>query len=201
MQRLLICYPKLFACQSKFDRKVTKITRKLTEFSVITLADPHGFIQTLLGGDSRVTGIETVSDYAHTHPTHAIIFDDGEEFTELRTWLLSRSIPTRWVKTPLTRVINLKHHPEYADHSAAEGYVYIGRGSYWGNPHAMQESGESREEVIRKYRYDFEFNKFINIDPVRVHELAGKRLGCFCKPAPCHGDVLADFLNRYDDGN
>ncbi len=31
-------------------------------------------------------------------------------------------------------------------------------------------------------------------------ELAGKRLGCYCKPLPCHGDVLlkllAEFLDR-----
>lgn len=53
--------------------------------------------------------------------------------------------------------------------------------------------------MIRKYRYDFEHDKFLNIDPKRVHELAGKKLGCFCSPDICHGDVLADFLNRYDD--
>jgi hypothetical protein len=41
----------------------------------------------------------------------------------------------------------------------------------------------------------------LNIDTSRVHELAGKRLGCFCKPALCHGDVLADYLNSYDDGS
>ncbi|MCG6418638.1 DUF4326 domain-containing protein [Vibrio fluvialis] len=28
----------------------------------------------------------------------------------------------------------------------------------------------------------------------------GKRLGCFCKPDDCHGDIIAEFLNSYDDG-
>ncbi|TBV87515.1 DUF4326 domain-containing protein, partial [Citrobacter freundii] len=28
----------------------------------------------------------------------------------------------------------------------------------------------------------------------------GKILGCHCKPYPCHGDVLARFLNELDDG-
>jgi hypothetical protein len=28
-----------------------------------------------------------------------------------------------------------------------------------------------------------------------VLALRGKRLGCFCKPAPCHADVLASWVN------
>ena len=79
-------------------------------------------------------------------------------------------------------------------------YEYIGRGSYWGNPYSMYEEGEDREEVIRKYKYDFDFEKFPNKEKSEVYKLAGKRLGCFCKPTPCHGDVLADFLNAWDDG-
>jgi hypothetical protein len=30
----------------------------------------------------------------------------------------------------------------------------------------------------------------------RVLELKGKQLGCFCKPLSCHGDVLAEWLDR-----
>ena len=64
----------------------------------------------------------------------------------------------------------------------------------------MHDEGESREEVIRKYKYDFDFDKFTNKKKDEVYKLAGKRLGCFCKPQACHGDVLADFLNSWDDG-
>ncbi|WP_420902511.1 DUF4326 domain-containing protein [Pseudoflavitalea rhizosphaerae] len=31
----------------------------------------------------------------------------------------------------------------------------------------------------------------------RIHQLKGKRLGCFCKPFPCHGDVIAAYLNSF----
>ncbi|ASF45912.1 DUF4326 domain-containing protein [Methylovulum psychrotolerans] len=31
-------------------------------------------------------------------------------------------------------------------------------------------------------------------------QLRGKVLGCHCKPAACHGDVLANYLNSLDDG-
>ena len=26
--------------------------------------------------------------------------------------------------------------------------------------------------------------------------LRGKKLGCWCKPDPCHGDVIIDYLNN-----
>jgi hypothetical protein len=29
-------------------------------------------------------------------------------------------------------------------------------------------------------------------------ELKGKRLGCFCHPQPCHGDVLAELAELAD---
>lgn len=31
-----------------------------------------------------------------------------------------------------------------------------------------------------------------------VLSLRGKRLGCFCHPSACHGDVIASFLNEKD---
>ncbi|EEY71129.1 hypothetical protein VHA_002988 [Grimontia hollisae CIP 101886] len=59
----------------------------------------------------------------------------------------------------------------------------------------MYENNETREEVIRKFKYDFDFDKFPNKEKSEVFKLAGKRLVCFCKPESCHGDVLTDFLN------
>jgi hypothetical protein len=29
----------------------------------------------------------------------------------------------------------------------------------------------------------------------RILVLKGKTLGCFCKPNPCHGDVIAEYLD------
>jgi hypothetical protein len=79
--------------------------------------------------------------------------------------------------------------------------VYIGRGSEFGNPYALGFDGD-REEVIRKFAYDFE-RDFLRggvefKEKLKQHK--GERLGCHCAPAPCHGDVLAEFLNSLDDG-
>lgn len=73
--------------------------------------------------------------------------------------------------------------------------VYIGRAGhgfdgYFGNPFRVQ-SGNALE----KFRAYFNFR--IESDPTfrrRVLDLRGKRLGCFCAPGPCHGDVLAEWI-------
>jgi hypothetical protein len=78
----------------------------------------------------------------------------------------------------LTRVVN-RHFDKYD--------VYIGRGSKWGNPFIIGIDGD-REEVIELYRqYILGSPKLLASLP----ELQGRRLGCSCKPAFCHGDILA----------
>lgn len=68
--------------------------------------------------------------------------------------------------------------------------IYIGRGSKWGNPFPI--SGEnSREKVIDEYRfYLWSQIKSGEVTTDDLLSLNGKRLGCFCKPKPCHGDVI-----------
>ncbi len=67
--------------------------------------------------------------------------------------------------------------------------VYIGRGSKWGNPYKIGKDG-NREEVIAKYETYIMNKPELLAD---IHELKGKVLGCYCKPAACHGDILAQL--------
>jgi hypothetical protein len=69
--------------------------------------------------------------------------------------------------------------------------VYIGRGSMWGNRFRIGVDGD-REEVIRKYE-----NWLLgNMELVsKLYLLKGKDLVCWCKPLPCHGDVLVSLVN------
>jgi hypothetical protein len=84
----------------------------------------------------------------------------------------------------------------------SSGYdVYIGRAGKsqdgnFGNPFRLR-AFEERGATIERYRKYF--HNRMETDPEfkrRVHELKGKTLGCFCKPYPCHGDVIADYLNN-----
>jgi hypothetical protein len=70
--------------------------------------------------------------------------------------------------------------------------VYIGRPSIWGNPFVIGKDG-SREDVVRKYK------AWILSKPELMKQLSslkGKTLGCWCAPAACHGDVLAELANK-----
>ena len=71
--------------------------------------------------------------------------------------------------------------------------VYIGRGSKWGNPFRIGRDG-TRKEVIQMYEKWLRRNKKLMND---IGELEDKILGCFCKPLPCHGDVLVKLVMEY----
>ena len=80
------------------------------------------------------------------------------------------------------------------------GDVYIGRAGkgedgYFGNPFPLERESE-RPAVL--HRYKRWFLSRIQKDPefaARVQALKGKRLVCFCAPKPCHGNVIAEFVN------
>lgn len=75
--------------------------------------------------------------------------------------------------------------------------VYIGRGSKWGNPFKIGEK-YSREESIRKFtQYFYRGIKSGKFTIDEILELDGKRLGCFCKPQSCHGDVIVRAVEYY----
>lgn len=83
----------------------------------------------------------------------------------------------------MTRVVNVRH----------EGYdVLIARPSKWGNPFQIGRDG-SRKQVIKLYEIHLRRRPDLL---VALPELAGKRLGCHCKPEACHGDVLVKLLNE-----
>ena len=72
--------------------------------------------------------------------------------------------------------------------------VFIARPSKWGNPYIVGVHG-TRSEVIKKYRHWL----LNNPDLMKaLPELKGKRLGCWCAPEACHGDVLAELANAPD---
>lgn len=89
-----------------------------------------------------------------------------------------------------TVVVNMskRGHPRLWAWAHASGLaVRIDRRSRWGNPFRIGRDGD-RAEVIDRYR------EHICGSPellASVGELAGRVLGCWCAPAPCHGDVLA----------
>jgi hypothetical protein len=87
-----------------------------------------------------------------------------------------------------TTVVNIYKEPcdQYC------GRVGKGQDGYFGNPFKNKSRLENIED-FKVYFYDR-----LNKDPEfkqKIHELKGKRLGCFCKPQACHADIIAEYLN------
>ena len=69
---------------------------------------------------------------------------------------------------------------------------YIGRGSVFGNPFKIGIDG-NREEVIRKFERWIILHNCNLIDKLKkeIYNLPEDAiLGCYCKPKPCHGDII-----------
>lgn len=107
--------------------------------------------------------------------------------------------------TTPTTVINIRH-------AAAEDWdVYIGRAcpragdprahvsSAFRNPYSIDRRRFiSREEAVR--RYEDYLRLSLSTGDVTIEDLSalkGKRLGCWCKPEPCHGDVLIKLIEEF----
>lgn len=85
-----------------------------------------------------------------------------------------------------TTVVN-KHHEAFD--------VYIGRGSVWGNPFRLAPGADdaARNLVVEQYEEHLLAHPELM---ARLPELRDKRLGCFCAPKACHGDVLKRYAER-----
>jgi hypothetical protein len=87
------------------------------------------------------------------------------------------------------------HAPIVVNRSREACDTYIGRGSKWGNPYTHRDGTKAervvgtREEAIDAYREYLAGNHDLL---AALDELTGQRLGCYCKPQACHGDVLVE---------
>jgi hypothetical protein len=88
--------------------------------------------------------------------------------------------------------------------------IYIGRGDggdahlintevdergWLGNPYTVEDFGREKsiQEFKKVFRDQLEANEEFR---EAVRDLDGKTLGCFCKPKDCHGDVIAEEVER-----
>jgi Domain of unknown function (DUF4326) len=110
-----------------------------------------------------------------------------------------------------TRIVNVRDYKPYSKYwtnPPTNPYVYIGRNvrsqipfkSKWYNPFTIEKDNNgkevpgSRDKVIRQYQ-EYILNKpeLLKLIPI---ELKNKTLGCWCKPEPCHGDILVELADK-----
>jgi hypothetical protein len=96
-----------------------------------------------------------------------------------------------------TKVVNIRR-------DKFDVYVGRGRGSRWGNPFTFKE-GTLAEFCVPKDEVLPRYEAWLKQQPElmeSLHELRGKVLGCFCRPAKgfqgkvmCHAQILAAMVD------
>jgi len=193
---LLVALSAGFNRPSLFVEKMDKITGALPHVEVVLVQDEQGIaadyfserhIQARNQRASNRMSAKALVDGA----THVVVFWGGQDLTDIVYFARLLKKSTRIIPLRITTVRN---------QTKEEFDISIGRGGPWGNPFKIGHGpgGLTREEVIDKYRDYFE--QEILTDPEKhaaLLSLRGYRLGCFCKPLACHGDVIASYLNSY----
>ena len=102
---------------------------------------------------------------------------------------ISKSVFLLAVDTP--NIINL-HLVDATEWLKEPGNIYIGRqkgcisASKWRNPVSI-EAVNGKVKAINLYKRHIQRNTEL-LDS--INELKGKKLGCWCAPLPCHGEIL-----------
>ena len=196
---LLIALPRLLCFKTLFNETLDSVLTTLGKIDTSVISDRAGDAKKLLTAkginpfevriSSRLEAKSEIKKYSHV-----LVFWDGEEQSDILYYAKLFNKHVRIVPVKVTKVRN-KDKDEDFD-------VYIGRGTLFGNPFPIEHEpdGNKRKVVIEKFRVYFHEEIVSNPEKLKVLlSLKGLRLGCHCKPLPCHGDVIADFLNSYEE--
>ena len=99
--------------------------------------------------------------------------------------------------------LTARGYKSFEDWNSNPNHLYIGRnmshhvagalGSKWGNPFKVNKSEKnSRKKCLERYEAHVRNDPLFNA----VMELEGKELGCWCKPSPCHADILIKLFKE-----
>lgn len=99
----------------------------------------------------------------------------------------------------MTKVIHIRNTPpKYKENPE---YVYIGRAGkgeegYFGNPFPLKDYNNRQEcmNAFKAYFYDRLKNDKEYSEKILL--LKDKTLVCFCSPQMCHGDAIAEYLDK-----
>lgn len=148
--------------------------------SIVMLKVPQNIDVPSIEDLSRRLGVSAHLDYQDTHPENmalsqaTVYFQRGQGGVIVGRRML-------YDQEKGTKVVNLNNEPFD---------IFIGRPSDWGNPFIIGIHG-TRDEVIAKYDTYLAQNEKLQD---KLHSLEGYRLGCFCKPEHCHGEILKEAL-------
>ena len=75
----------------------------------------------------------------------------------------------------------------------AEYDVKIDRTTKWGNPFKITKKMSREDSIIQYENWILKQHSLL----LQLPSLKGKRLGCWCRPDACHGDVLVKLADKF----
>lgn len=196
---LLIALPRLLCFKSIFNQTIDSVLNTLGKIDITLVENGTNEAKLILqekGIKPRDVSISTrleARSALHRY-SHVLVFWDGDDATDIVYYAKLFNKHLRIVPVEITKVKNRDNFEEFD--------VYIGRRTPWGNPFPIEHEtdGKKRNQVIEMFKTYF-YDEIVS-NPEKLKQLLalkGMRLGCHCKPLPCHGDVIADFLNSYEE--
>ena len=104
-----------------------------------------------------------------------------------------------WMEDPMNVYIGRRGIVFIEDEGTGERGRWPPLDSIWHNPFKI-DGTHSRDDVLKLYE-EYMTQKLIGDENLVRHllRLRGKRLGCWCAPDPCHGDVLVRLIDVFSD--
>lgn len=116
-----------------------------------------------------------------------------QAYLAMKDWVESEKTRRFDVESGITVVANLEKDGNLINWSKTEGlFVQIDRQTAWGNPFEIPGDGD-RDTVCESYEVYFKLKKSLH---GKLKSLKGRVLGCHCFPERCHGNYLANLMNK-----
>ena len=99
-------------------------------------------------------------------------------------------------------LVDKQIHTQVVHCKKSEYDIYIGRPSKWGNPFSHLDGTSAKYKVGSRTEAIHKYEEWIVTQPhlmADLLELRGKVLGCWCSPKLCHGNILAQLVEKYVD--
>ena len=156
-------------------------------------------------GDATTLSIVPSSD-THLHVTTSTMSLSSPASPAASSAAGSHRTPPRCVNINKASLAS-RGFQSFQDWNSNPDNIYIGRdqshhtsgavGSKWQNPFPSDKYG--REKCLQLYQEHVRGRADLLAS---IIELEGKQIGCWCKPSPCHGDLLVEmFKEMYVDTN
>lgn len=182
------------ACTAFVLENLSLLLESIEDYEIIAVNDKNGLIEKFAQENGRKVSSKSCSNRVGARQilrgaTHLVVFWSGHDLQDMIFTAYTNKLRLKIFPISITSVVN-KDSGQLFD-------IYIGRGSPLGNPFPIEHgTDKDRAYAIERYREHFYAN--IVPDPEMrkyLESLRGLKLGCHCKPLPCHGDVIVEYLN------